>query len=220
VNEQRWLRARKPQPMLAYIGKREWGTPRQDRLFAAACCRRIIHLMPSKAIRSGIEIAEEFADGKASQRRLFNAFERAGKAHAQRDKTDPTGAKAFAALAVHFSCSFEIGYDLTELLDAVYSATVCDPDNPEEEDRYQVQLIRDIYGNPFRPVAFQPDWRTSTTVGLAQSLYESRDFDRVPILADALEEAGCDSPDVLAHCRADAPHVRGCWVMDLVLGKA
>jgi hypothetical protein len=60
----------------------------------------------------------------------------------------------------------------------------------------------------------------SAAVGVAQAMYESRDFAAMPILADALEDAGCDSPDVLAHCRGDGPHVRGCWVVDLVLGKA
>ena len=81
-------------------------------------------------------------------------------------------------------------------------------------------LFRDIFGNPFRPVAFDPSWRTSTAVALARQMYESRSFDRMPILADALEEAGCDEPSVLTHCRGDGPHVRGCWVVDLVLGKA
>jgi len=67
---------------------------------------------------------------------------------------------------------------------------------------------------------FDPSWRTSTTVGLARAIYESRDFGAMPILADALEEAGCDSPELLAHCRTDTPHVRGCWVVDLVLGES
>jgi hypothetical protein len=81
-------------------------------------------------------------------------------------------------------------------------------------------IVRDIFGNPFRPVAFDPSWWTSTAVGLATAMYESRDFAAMPILADALEEAGCDEPSVLAHCRGDGPHVRGCWVVDLVLGKS
>ena len=64
-------------------------------------------------------------------------------------------------------------------------------------------------------------WRTGAAVGLARAMYLSGSFDRLPILADALEEAGCDVPEVLRHCRDDsAPHVRGCWVVDLVLGKA
>jgi hypothetical protein len=88
------------------------------------------------------------------------------------------------------------------------------------EQRFQAKLLRDIFGNPFCPVAFSPSWRTSAALGLAGSMYEFRDFAAMPVLADALEEAGCDSADVLAHCRGPGPHVRGCWVVDLVLGKS
>jgi hypothetical protein len=85
----------------------------------------------------------------------------------------------------------------------------------------QCALIRDIFGNPFRPVAFDPAWRTDTAVSLAKHMYENRDFSAMPILADALQDAGCDSDDILSHCRDEKqPHVRGCWVVDLVLGKA
>jgi hypothetical protein len=73
--------------------------------------------------------------------------------------------------------------------------------------------------NPFRPVTADPRWLTATAVALAQAIYEDRAFDRMPILADALEEAGGDDADLLAHCRSDGPHVRGCWAVDLVLGK-
>ena len=81
-------------------------------------------------------------------------------------------------------------------------------------------LLRDIFGNPFRPVAFDPSWGSSAALGLAWSMYESRDFAAMPILADALEESGCESADILSHCRGPGPHVRGCWVVDLVLGKS
>lgn len=75
--------------------------------------------------------------------------------------------------------------------------------------------------NPFRPVAFDSAWRTSTAIALAQQMYESRDFSAMPILADALQDAGCDNADVLDHCRdQNATHVRGCWVVDALLGKA
>lgn len=80
--------------------------------------------------------------------------------------------------------------------------------------------IRCIFGNPFRPVVFAPEWRSETVVALAAGIYEERAFDRLPILADALEEAGCDHPDVLTHLRGPGPHARGCWVVDGVLGKA
>jgi hypothetical protein len=84
----------------------------------------------------------------------------------------------------------------------------------------EVDLLRDIFGNPFRPVAFDPAWRTVTTVALANLIDQDRDFTPMPILADALQDAGCDDADILDHCRGPGPHVRGCWVVDLVLGKA
>ena len=79
-------------------------------------------------------------------------------------------------------------------------------------------LLRDIFGNPFRPATFSPEWRTDTVLSLARGMYESRDFSAMPILADALQDAGCDSADALNHCRGPGPHGRGCWVVDLVLG--
>jgi hypothetical protein len=69
-------------------------------------------------------------------------------------------------------------------------------------------------------VVFDPEWRTATVVQLAQGIYDDRAFDRLPILADALQDAGCDHADVLNHCRDTGPHARGCWVVDLILGKA
>jgi hypothetical protein len=80
-------------------------------------------------------------------------------------------------------------------------------------------LIEEVFGNPFRHVTFSSEWRTDTAITLAQQMYDSRDFSAMPILADALQDAGCDSDDILSHCRGDGPHVRGCWVVDLVLGK-
>ena len=80
-------------------------------------------------------------------------------------------------------------------------------------------LLRDIFGNPFRPVAFDPAWRSEAAVGIARGIYDDRAFERMPILADALQEAGCEHSDILAHCREPGVHVRGCWVVDLVLGK-
>jgi hypothetical protein len=81
-------------------------------------------------------------------------------------------------------------------------------------------LARDVFGNPFRPATFASEWRTDTVKALAVQMYESRDFSAMPIIADALQDAGCDNPDILAHCREEGTtHVRGCWVCDLVLGK-
>ena len=83
----------------------------------------------------------------------------------------------------------------------------------------QALLLRDTFGNPFFPITLDPAWLTPTVVSLAQSIYDERAFDRMPQLADALEQAGCADADVLGHCRLGGPHVRGCWVVDLLLGK-
>jgi len=97
----------------------------------------------------------------------------------------------------------------------------CDPvgalPDSEQEDRmwrYEIRNIRDIVGNPFRPVAMNPEWLTSTVVSLAQAIYDERAFDRMPVLADALEESGCTSQAMLEHCRRENVHVRGCWLID------
>jgi hypothetical protein len=87
------------------------------------------------------------------------------------------------------------------------------------EEAAQCGLIRDLF-NPFRAVTFDPHWLTSTTVALADTIYAERALDQLPILADALEDVGCDCANLLAHLRSDGPHVRGCWALDLMLGKA
>jgi hypothetical protein len=120
------------------------------------------------------------------------------------------------ALAVAYAASYidnpepddlSVGAVLDQLRDSgVYSASLA-------------HLLRDIIGNPFRPVTADPTWLTSTVTALAKQMYESRDFTAMPILADALQDAGCDHADILAHCRGDGPHVRGCWVVDLVLSR-
>jgi hypothetical protein len=87
-----------------------------------------------------------------------------------------------------------------------------------ELDRLQCDLLREVMGNPFRPTTFEPRWRTAETLGLAQTIWHDRVFDLMPVLGDALEDAGCDAADLLAHCRGLGVHVRGCWALDRVLG--
>src|SRR5205807_3516366 len=94
-------------------------------------------------------------------------------------------------------------------------------DRSMEEHRLVLRsVVWEVAGDPFTPVTFRAEWRTGTAVALANEMYETRDFGAMPILADALQDAGCDSEDVLNHCRHPGTHVRGCWVVDLVLGKS
>jgi hypothetical protein len=81
-------------------------------------------------------------------------------------------------------------------------------------------LLRDVAGNPFGVSTFEPSWRSGNVTALAETIYRQRAFDRMPILGDALEDAGCTNPAMLEHCRETGPHVRGCWVLDLILGKS
>jgi hypothetical protein len=99
--------------------------------------------------------------------------------------------------------------------EVVHSKVILKRENAELLRR----LAHDIFGNPFQPSAFDPRWRTADAVGLARGIYEDRAFDRLPLLADALMDAGCADDQMVGHCRGDGPHARGCWVVDLVLGK-
>jgi hypothetical protein len=88
------------------------------------------------------------------------------------------------------------------------------------EGAMQADLLRDILFNPFKPVTIETSWLTPNVIALAQNIYNQRAFDRMPILGNALEEAGCDNTDILIHCRSQTEHVRGCWVVDATLGKS
>ncbi len=82
-----------------------------------------------------------------------------------------------------------------------------------------LSVVRDIFGNPFRPITLNPSWLTPTAFSLATGIYNELAFDRMPILADALQDAGCENEDILTHCRQPGEHVRGCWAVDLLLDK-
>ena len=81
-------------------------------------------------------------------------------------------------------------------------------------------LVRELVPNPFRLPAWNPDWLTSTVRDLARTMYDRREFSGMPILADALQDAGCDNSDILNHCQTSGSHYRGCWVVDAILGKS
>jgi hypothetical protein len=125
---------------------------------------------------------------------------------------DEPAREAIAAMQGHTEGWDPVGYPRQPRHQAVVDA----------ECLVQAALARDIFGNPFRPpVAFEPSWRTSTVLALAKQMYESGEFGAMPILADALQDAGCEDEAILDHCRdANQPHVRGCWVVDLVLSKS
>jgi hypothetical protein len=208
---------------------RDRGLDRKLRLFAVACLRRVWHFFNFNGdrIRQAIVFGERMADetiGRSEWLRVHKLADDAllearemswaaqGDLNRQTANVDRLKWLEIAAIDSQLI--------LQDAWEAARSAPSLEPrDASCDEQQDQIILLRDIFGNPFRPVAFNPSWRTTDAVGVARAMYDARDFATMPILADALEDAGCDSADVLAHCRGDGPHVRGCWVVDLVLGK-
>ena len=225
MTEAEWLACEDPKQLLRFRAGRK--SDRKLRLWACACCRRVAYLMVDEGKRA-IEVAERYADGQTN----------AAEVTAARAALQPyihTGSPEAPAWAVLSEKARELATEIawavpaSEARAVEVSIEVSGPDSvsafgtPQQAratlNAVSVGLLRDIFGNPFRPVSFSPAWRTDTAVALARQMYEARDFGAMPILADALQDAGCDNPDILSHCRGSGPHVRGCWVVDLVLGK-
>jgi hypothetical protein len=166
--------------------------------------------MPDKRSRTALEVAERLADGTATDVELHAA--RNPDWHIPHDRSQSTLLRD-AAVAADLSA--------TQAARAVYQHSARKKREAAivSERVSQAALMRCIFGNPFRPVAIDPRWRTADTVALARGIYEDRAFERLPLLADALMDAGCDDEQVIGHCRSGGPHVRGCWVVDLVLGR-
>jgi hypothetical protein len=218
MTELTWLTSDAPRAMLGFLASRM--TDRKLRLFAVACCRRVMHLLTDKHSRRAVEVAERFADGTASADELAQTREAAESSKA-RQGDSYQGARAVARATVAESA-----------WDAANAASWYGQRVPELNEIVQAFLLRDITGDPFRTVKISRawlNWRNGSVVNLAQAIY-----DQCPIglvaedgsaiecfseLADTLEMAGCSSKAVLAHCRGQGNHVRGCWVMDQLLGK-
>jgi hypothetical protein len=239
MTEQEWLASSDPQKMLAFLGGK--ASDRELRLFGCACCRRIWYLHTDERSRKAVELSERFADGVAhdgmTRSKLQAAHLEADEAYdeAYKEVGTPNSPRTDAAAsAVQVStitldptedhdCAHTCAYAYVPAAQAVAapaeSGGSYDTNLWNIELVHQANLLRCIFGNPFRPVTLNPAWRTSNVTALAQAIYDERAFDRLPILADALEDAGCDNADILNHSRQPGEHVRGCWVVDLVLGK-
>lgn len=205
-------------------------------LFGCACLRRHWHLLADERTRRCVEVAERFVDDAVTGEELNAAWDAFDGASEQGNLERFFDSHEVIRNLIGFvdpAASVEVAWRIAEGVGHFAADFIPSPDGSWPPQRTQVwkeaetqeraeqtDLLRDIVGNPFRPVSFSPDWRTDTVVALARQMYESREFGTMPILADALQDAGCDNDDVLSHCRdANQLHVRGCWVTDLVLGK-
>ncbi len=230
MTEAEWQSATNPAEMLRSLTA-EPGH-RKRTLLACGCCRRKWFEISEPALRQRIALAERFADDVVTEEEVQQAFVayRPTPTHhpvtrALRSATEYLGQRKHLST---LSETVEILLWLAEAtgLDDTGGMKLRQPRRSKHFQRgrdrelaAQAVLVRDVLGNPFRQPALHPAWRTDTAVSLARTMYESRDFSAMPILADALQDAGCDSDAILNHCRGGEPHVRGCWVVDWVLGK-
>ncbi len=193
-----WHHASRPWTMLHALAGR--ASLRKQRLLGVACCRRISSQVAPPGFQDAIDAVEVVADDLGAEP-VLEPFR-------VPDEVPWWSSSVVARLAAR-------QYDPAHVLS--WCGTLAQNRSERGE---QCSIIRDIFGNPFQPVTFDPSWRTEAVVGLARGMYESRNYGPIAVLADALEDAGCPDADVLAHCRGSGSHVRGCWVVDLVLGKA
>jgi hypothetical protein len=229
VARSNWFEANDPKIMLCSLPRK--CSSRKLRLFACACCYRVKDRFEGEDFWDLVLLCERFADGRVSRqevKRLTHSIQ-------EGDFHNLNG--FYASLWAAGECNFwgnqrvdrYTAWDAERAADgcarhaANYSSPGREGDEPPPEyiveSAHQCRVLRDIFGDPSKVVPFAPRWRTPTVLALAEGAYEERDFARLPILADALEEAGCDNPAILEHCRAAEEHHRGCWVVDSVLRK-
>jgi hypothetical protein len=226
VTEAEWLTCTDPEPMLEDVI--ENASERKLMLFCVACCRRTLHLLQDERCRAAIDVAERFADGVACEQELRSAEqaasevaglgEFAGDDSWHRDSF-AAGTEGPAKAAVWATAKGRGGL-CSQVSDAAATAAAPTWADRNREWAVHADLLRCLFGNPFGTApAFDPCWRTPSVPALAQRVYDERAFDRLPELADALAAAGCRNAEVLGHLRSASVHVRGCWALDLILGK-
>jgi hypothetical protein len=231
MTEDQWLACMDPVPMLEFISGRASG--RKLRLFSVACIRRVQRFLLTADSLGVIDLAEQLADDpsttvdeEAVDSLLAAASIVGGIVPDDPDACVPIDFRADAVCdAILHAVADPEDFNRTgashslraaeRAVDALRHAG----EEIDSEPRFQAGLLRDIFGNPFRPVSLEFRWLTSNVVKLANTIYDNRDTARLPLLADALQDAGCNDETILSHCRSVGPHVRGCWVVDLLLKK-
>ena len=219
MTEEEWLKAPSPTPMLLLPACAD---ERKRRLFVCACARRVLYLLDDSQFADALDESERQAHSPGDMRILRRMatelpYEPFGRVLSEHERS---AAYAVCRACDHWYPEYLEAAEQSRL--AAEQATPCASYLARlVEEGCQAAMVRDIFGNPFRPVAFSPAWRTDNTVALVRAMWDANEFGAMPILADALQDAGCDSDDILNHCRnVNQLHVRGCWVTDLVLGKS
>jgi hypothetical protein len=196
---------------------------RKARLYAAACCRHAWDALPEGPCRQAVEVAERLADGQAKEKERLAAL----RALPQGADAHPIQSAVWAAecvVARHVPHVLQVGAHTSNAI----AQQRAGGDRDLQMKLWNADLatysalVRCIFGNPFRPPEIAPSlrtWHDGLLAATAQRIYESRDFVEMAVLADMLEDAGCQDTQALAHCRDPGPHARGCFVVDLLLAR-
>ncbi len=196
---------------------------RKLRLFGVGCCRPLEPWMYDPVMQEALLCAERLADGNLSDSTMVKWRQKVQRAEDARkpatNEQDATRQRTvyWTVRSVCHDNRFSCYADSWTTL--VRDREVFGEEFVRRGTAFAHATLLEVFGNPFRRLTFPQEWLTSTVVALASQMYKSRDFSPMPILADALQDVGCDNDDILTHCRGSGPHVRGCWVVDLVLGK-
>lgn len=214
MTEAEWVACSDPGPMLEFLRGR--ATDRKLRLFAVACCRRFQPQLDPYRVTE-LQLAIELVERIAGKRATDEEWREAREALAGRTLSDQT-------IAILSALDPDIRAAAVGVAAAALAAVCHREELRGLERQAQTDLLRCIFGPlPFRPVTVHPHvlaWNDHLVVRLAQSIYDERRWGDMPILGDALLDAGCNDDEVMAHCRAGVGHVKGCWVADLCLGKS
>lgn len=212
MTEAEWLKCEDVEKMLDYL--REKATPRKLRLFAFHCCRPLVPLLKSKEAKDGLEVLEKFVEGKAHRNALSRVC---GRINQKREKeyTRAIQSKQWETHTCYLMLMSACQQKVDEGARTLFLQGKFHPTGYLTVQT-MTTFFRDIFGNPFRPTTVDLKCLTPTVNQLALAIYDDRSFDRLPILADLLQEAGCDQEEALQHLRSGSEHVRGCWALDLV----
>jgi hypothetical protein len=240
MTEAEWLACDDPVRLLSVATRRRGF--RKILLYGVACCREHWHLLRHPSSRAAVEWAERYADGMAARdddySRLelrsegaafhFEAVSQSERVESWAEGWDEAAGQDTSRLTGRVRGPQQLS-EAELVATAAYLANhlmTLDCTNPLDltlsqfRPLHSVRLLREIFGNPFRAVRVPRSSWSAACVDHARQMYDSRDFDAMPILADSLRDCGCEDERILSHCRGAGPHVRGCWVVDLVLGRA
>lgn len=228
MTEEEWLACPWPFQMLAFLATLDVldsrVKSRKFRQFMVACCRRWFHFLSDDRSRQAVEIAELHATGNAKRKDLMKVYKDAQAVPRNKSTTGDRDHDRdyFLSIAAYVAAT---RFSPVTAAHEAANFVVVSTENHSYERMAQVSILHDLF-HPFRLITLKPNWLSPTVRSLSSAAYDKRsmpsgelDAACLAILADALEDAGCDNVDILTHLRSPGPHVRGCWALDLLLGK-